>query len=147
MSTSFPVKLRGFQFVKLHTMTLYQKLNSLPIFQIFFCQFLFNFVYGQTFMYTLKFIPYYKMVLYKISCGVLFLFTDSPRRRWRKAIQKVLKKPAVESYERNVYTKKVSFKKNLALVSKSVFASLFFSQLFQKFQKQQSEVFCRKRSS
>ena len=87
------------------------------------------------------------MVLYKISCSVLFLFTDSPRRRWRKAIQKVLKKPAVESYERNVYTKKVSFKKNLALVSKSVFASLFFSQLFQKFQKQQSEVFCRKRSS
>ena len=78
-------------------------------------------------MYTLKFIPYYKMVLYKISCGVLFLFTDSPRRRWRKAIQKVLKKPAMESYERNVYTKKVSFKKNLALVSKSVFASLFFS--------------------
>ena len=78
-------------------------------------------------MYTLKFIPYFKIVLYKVLCGVLFPFTDSPRRRWRKAIQKVLKKPAVESYERNVYRKKVSFKKNLALVSKSVFVSFVFS--------------------
>ena len=58
------------------------------------------------------------------------MFTDSPRRRWRKAIRKVLKKPAAEPYERNAYVKKVSFKKNLALVSKSVFASLVFNIAF-----------------